>query len=127
MQIYLVFPLIRWLRRVTRAHHGVLLAGCAACQLLFSLAVQRGWSAGPLTGWLRFPDALLPSYLGYIMAGAITGWHREELVDWTRGHVRPVLAGCAATVALGVGVYLGQVFPGGQSPLAASVVWQPAV
>jgi peptidoglycan/LPS O-acetylase OafA/YrhL len=127
MQIYLVVPLIRGLLRVTQGRHGLLLAGCAAFQLLFSLAVQQQWSAGPLTGWLRTPDALLPSYLGYILAGAVAAWHREELVDRTRRHIRLVFGGCAAAVALTVGVYLAQVFLAGQSPLVAGVEFQPVV
>ncbi|GLY65640.1 acyltransferase [Amycolatopsis taiwanensis] len=127
MQIYLVFPLIRALLRATVRYHGWLLAGGAAFQLLFSLAVQQDWPAGVLTGWLHFPDALLPSYLGYVLAGAIAGWHREELIAWTRAHARVVFAGCAGAIALGVGGYLAQVFLAGQTPLAASMVWQPAV
>lgn len=126
MQIYLVFPLIRALLRATR-RHGWLVAGCAAFQLLFSLAVQQDWPAGPLTGWLHFPDALLPSYLGYVVAGAIAGWHREELVAWTRSHTRAVFAGCAGAIGLGLGSYLTQVVLAGHTPLEASVVWQPAV
>lgn len=127
MQIYLVFPLIRGLLRVTRGYHRALLAASAVFQVLFSLFVQKGWTAGVLTGWLHFPDALLPSYLGYVVAGAIAGTHREELVAWTRANFRMVLAGCCGTIAVGVGVYLGQVLIGGETPLAASGVWQPAV
>jgi peptidoglycan/LPS O-acetylase OafA/YrhL len=127
MQIYLVFPLIRGLLRVTRRHHGLLLTGCAAFQLLFELAVQQQWQAGPLTGWLRGPDALLPSYLGYVVAGAVAGWHREELIGWTRRHSRRVFAGCAAAVGLGIGVYLVQVWVAGQTPPTAAAVFQPVV
>ena len=127
MQLYLVVPLIRGLLRITQRHHRLLLAGCAAFQLLFSLAEQQQWSAGPLTGWLRTPDALLPTYLGYILAGAVAAWHREELIQWTRRRMRLVFGGCAAIVALGVGVYLAQVLLAGEPPLVASVEFQPIV
>jgi peptidoglycan/LPS O-acetylase OafA/YrhL len=127
LQIYLAFPLIRGLLRVTRGHHGVLLAEAAAFQLLFSLAVQQHWTLGALTGWLRAPDALLPSYLGYVVAGALAAWHREELVGWTRRYAGRVLAGCAVAVGLGVGVYLTQVELGGQDPVTAATVFQPVV
>jgi peptidoglycan/LPS O-acetylase OafA/YrhL len=127
LQIYLTFPLVRWLIRVTRGHHGALLAAGAAFQLLFSLAVQQHWTLGALTGWLRAPDALLPSYLGYVVAGALAAWHREELVGWTRRHVGRVLTGGVAAVGLGVGVYLMQVGWGGQDPLTAATVFQPVV
>jgi peptidoglycan/LPS O-acetylase OafA/YrhL len=127
MQLYLVVPLIRGLLRITQRHHRLLLAGCAAFQLLFSLAEQQQWSAGPLTGWLRTPDALLPTYLGYILAGAVAAWHREELIQWTRRRMRLVFGGCAAIVALGVGVYLAQALLAGEPPLVASVEFQPIV
>jgi peptidoglycan/LPS O-acetylase OafA/YrhL len=127
MQIYLVFPVIRWLLRATDGHHGALLAACAVFQLLFSLAVQQNWSLGALSGWVRSPDALLPSYLGYVVAGAIAGWHREGLVAWTRAHLKLVFSGFVAANAFGVGVYLVQLLVGGQPVLAASYVWQPAV
>ncbi|HWE90547.1 MAG TPA: acyltransferase [Pseudonocardiaceae bacterium] len=127
MQIYLVFPLLRGLVRITRRRHGMVLAGCAIFQLLFYTAVQRGWSLGPLTGWLRHPDALLPSYLGFVVAGCVAASHQDALLAWTRAHLGRVLVGCAATLALGVGVFLAQVRWGGQPILLASDVFQPVV
>lgn len=126
LQIYLCFPVIRALLNATRRHHGLLLAGCAVFQTLFCWAVQHHWQAGPvLTGWLRDPQALLPSYLGYVLAGAVAGRHRDTLVRWTRAHPRLVAAGCAACVALGVGVYLLQTLGEGQRPTTAAAVFQP--
>jgi surface polysaccharide O-acyltransferase-like enzyme len=127
MQIYLIFPLIRRLLQATEHFHGVLLAGCAVFQLIFSLAAQQQWQLGALSGWIRSPDALLPSYLGYILAGAVAAWHRDVVVDWTRRNTRRVYGGCAAAVALGMGVYLIQVLVDGQPPLQASFVFQPVV
>ncbi|GHF39239.1 peptidoglycan/LPS O-acetylase OafA/YrhL [Amycolatopsis bartoniae] len=127
MQIYLVFPLVRALLRATQRWHGALLAVAAAFQLTFAYAVQQNWDLGPLSGWVHAPDALLPSYLGYVLAGAIAAWHREALVAWTRQHVRTVFAGCAALVALSVVVYLVHVDVLGQPPLQASMVFQPVV
>ncbi|SFJ24285.1 acyltransferase [Amycolatopsis sacchari] len=127
MQIYLVFPLIRALLRATERWHGALLAGAAVFQLTFTYAVQQQWDLGPLTGWVRTPDALLPSYLGYVLAGSIAAWHRDALVAWTRRHTRAVFAGCAAMITLSVAVYLVHVYALGQPPLQASVVFQPVV
>jgi peptidoglycan/LPS O-acetylase OafA/YrhL len=127
MQIYLVFPLIRTLLRATVRWHGLLLALCAVFQLAFAYAVQHQWNLGPLSGWVQAPDALLPSYLGYILMGALAAWHRDALVEWTRQHVRLVFGGTATVVALGIVVYLVQVWGDGQAPLQASVVFQPVV
>jgi peptidoglycan/LPS O-acetylase OafA/YrhL len=127
MQIYLVFPLIRQLLRVTERHHGALLAFGAIFQLTFSLAAQQQWNLGPLSGWIRTPDPFLPSYLGYILAGAVAAWHREALIAWTRRNVPLVFGGCVAAIGLGIGVYLIQVYLLGQPPLQASFVFQPVI
>ncbi|GAB2966565.1 acyltransferase [Amycolatopsis acidiphila] len=127
MQIYLVFPLIRALLRATERWHGPLLGLAVLFQLAFAYAVQHQWDLGPLSGWVRAPDALLPSYLGYVLAGSIAAWHRDALVGWTRQHVRLVFGGAASVVALSVVVYLVQVWGDGQPPLQASMVFQPVV
>ncbi|NKQ53595.1 acyltransferase [Amycolatopsis sp. K13G38] len=127
MQIYLVFPLIRGLLRVTARRHGALVVVALGFQVVFSLAVQRQWTAGPLTGWLRMPDPYLPSYLGYVLIGAVAAWHRDRLIAWTRLYARQVLTGCGLVLAGGIGIYLAQVYAGGQPPLIASGVFQPAV
>lgn len=127
MQIYLVFPLLRQLLRVTSGHHGLLLALASVFQLAVYTAVWRGWTLGPFTWWLRYPDALLPSYLGFVVMGGLAAWHKDALVRWTRDHVWTVVGMCAGSVALGVGVYLAEVYAGGQAPLLASGVFQPVV
>ncbi|HEX4224070.1 MAG TPA: acyltransferase family protein, partial [Pseudonocardiaceae bacterium] len=125
MQVYLVFPLIRALLKATRRHHFVLLGLSAAYQVLFYLAVQRNVSMGALTWLLRQPDAWLTSYLGFVIAGGIAAWHAEALVDWTRARMSWVVTGAVATVGIGLAVFFGEVFIGGQNPLIASDVFQP--
>jgi peptidoglycan/LPS O-acetylase OafA/YrhL len=120
MQIYLVFPLLRALVRRTAGHHRALLIGCAVFQLGCYAVAQSGWLAA-------YRDELLPSYLGFVIAGCVAGWHRDALADWTRRHAQAVFAGCAAALALGVGVFLAQVWLGGQSAEQASDVFQPVV
>lgn len=120
MQIYLVFPLLRALVRRTEGHHRALLIGCAVFQLGFYTVAQLGWLA-------EYRDELLPSYLGFVIAGCVAGWHRDALVEWTRRHTRAVFAGCAAALALGVGVFLAQVWFAGQPSVQASDVFQPVV
>jgi peptidoglycan/LPS O-acetylase OafA/YrhL len=127
MQAYLVFPLIRLLLKATRRHHFVLLGLSAAYQVVFYLAVQRNWSIGAPTWLLRQPDAWLTSYLGFVIAGGIAAWHAEELVAWTRARIGWVYTGAITTVGIGLAVYLGEVFIGGQNPLIASDVFQPVV
>ena len=128
MQIYLCFPALRWLLRVTERHHGLLLAGCAAFQLVFAQAVHRGWSPGPvLTAWVHGPGAVLPSYLLYVVAGGVAAWHIDALTAWTLRHRRLVLAGTAASIAASVGLYMAATGAGGESPKLAAGVFQPVV
>ena len=128
MQIYLCFPVIRWVVRATRDHHGLLLGACAAFQLLLSAAIHDQWSPGGLiTAWVHGPDAVLPSYLLYVIAGAVGAWHLEKLTAWTLAHRRAVLAATGASVAITVGVFLVQRLAGGETTADASGVFQPVV
>lgn len=127
LQLYLVFPALRWLIRSTQRHHAVLLCACAAFQLVFSLAVQMQWQLGILSAWLRGPDAILFSYVFYIVAGAVAAWHAEAFLAWTRQHARGVLAGAAVTIGLSIATYAVQLAAGGMSPNAASAVFQPVL
>jgi peptidoglycan/LPS O-acetylase OafA/YrhL len=128
MQIYLCFPVIRWLIRVTEGHHRLLLGACAAYQLGFALAVQRQWSPdGAITAWVHGPNAVLPSYLLYVIAGGVAAWHLEAFTAWTVAHRRRVLGGAAVTTAAAVGVFLLQRLALGESTVWASGVFQPVV
>jgi surface polysaccharide O-acyltransferase-like enzyme len=127
MQIYLCLPAIRWVLRVTQRRHALLLAGCAAFQVGFAEAVHAGWSpGGVLTAWVHGPDAVLPSYLLYVMAGGVAAWHLEALTASTLRHRRLVAAGAAAAIAAAVAVDLAQV-ASGEAPKVASGVFQPVV
>jgi peptidoglycan/LPS O-acetylase OafA/YrhL len=56
MQVYLLFPLVRWLLRRTSGHHVVLFGVLCAYQLVLSLLVQHHVSAPGFVGaWLRNP------------------------------------------------------------------------
>jgi peptidoglycan/LPS O-acetylase OafA/YrhL len=128
MQMYLVFPAVRWLLRVMRGHHRTLFGVACAFQLVFSYAVQEGWHAPVFIGaWLHNPTMWLPSYSLYIIAGALTGWHFEEIAAFTRRH--PRLAGLAALTGAcaGTGAYCYQWLALHEAPIVASAVFQPVV
>lgn len=127
MQLYLVFPVLRRLVASTQRHHLLLLAVGAAYQLVFSLAVQLQWQAGFVTVWLRGPDAALLSYVFYIVAGAVTAWHADAFLAFTRRHARAILGGAGAAVAVSLATYAVQLAAGGMSPNTASAVFQPVL
>jgi surface polysaccharide O-acyltransferase-like enzyme len=128
MQIYLCFPVIRWVIRATAGHHRLLVGACAIFQLGFALAVRLQWSpGGVITAWVHGPDAVLPSYLLYVIAGGVAAWHLEAFTAWTLAHRRHVLGGAALTAAAGVVVFLLERLALGQTTVAASGVFQPVV
>ena len=64
------------------------------------------------------------------MAGALAGWHFEQLCAFTRRHLRSgwrVALVAAAGVAAGIGVYLIETEVFGATPGNASAVFQPVV
>jgi peptidoglycan/LPS O-acetylase OafA/YrhL len=128
MQLYLVFPLLRWVLRKTAGHHLALLLAACACQLALTVAIQQQVAAtSPIGAWLRNPSPVVLSYLLYLIAGGIAAWHFDRLVAFTRRHLTAARLGFAAGAGAGLGTYVAQIFIGGQSPAAASAVFQPVI
>jgi len=128
MQVYLAFPVLRWLLRRTAGHHFALFAAALAYQTALTVAIQLDLVRTGLIGaWLHGPDSLLFSYLFYVVAGGLAAWHFDRLAAFTRRHTGWAAPVAVAGVALGVGAYLAQVWAGGMTPGTASAVFQPVV
>ncbi len=128
MQVYLAFPLLRWLLQKTARHHLALFLAACAYELAVTFAIQHHLvTTGLIGAWLRNPDPLLPSYLLYVIAGAIGAWHFDSFVAFTRRHAAAAGVALLAGVGVGVGSYLAEIAIGGQDPAAASAVFQPAI
>lgn len=126
MQVYALFPLVRWLLRRTSGHHGVLFAVLWVYQITLTLAVQENWPApGFIGSWLRHPTLWLPSYALYVVGGALAGWHFERLAAFTRRHVRVAGLVAVAGLCVGVGTYCLEWLVSGESPNSASAVFSP--
>ena len=128
MQMYLVFPLLMAFIRWTRGFHGFVFLAALAYQLLFTQAYHAGWHLpGPLAFWLRYPDSLLPSYVLYIVGGALLAVHLEGALALVR-RWWPVAALIAiAGTALALGAYWYAINILGQAPTQAAEVFQPAL
>jgi peptidoglycan/LPS O-acetylase OafA/YrhL len=113
MQLYLVFPLLRRMLRVTAGRHGRLLAAA----VIYQLAVYA----------ITDVNALLLSYLGFVVTGGIAAFHADEFFALTRRHLRTVLIGTAVVLAAGIGWFFVQVELLGRSTVTASEVFQPVV
>lgn len=128
MQMYLVFPLLLRFVRATRRHHLLVLAVSLALQLAFTAAMHYGLRPAYPLGWFfDHPDALLPSYQLYVLAGAILAVRLGDLTDWVRRHGALVVVLTAAGVLAGLASYAYDVSFRLLAPLTASEVWQPAV
>jgi poly(3-hydroxybutyrate) depolymerase/surface polysaccharide O-acyltransferase-like enzyme len=128
MQLYLVFPLLLVFVRSTRRYHLPILVASLAVQLAFTTAIhERLHPGGPLGWWLDHPDALLPSYQLYVVAGAILALRIGDLTAWVRRHGNLVMVLFAAGIVAGLASYVYDVSFRVLPPLVASEVFQPAV
>jgi peptidoglycan/LPS O-acetylase OafA/YrhL len=132
MQVYLLFPVLRWVLRKTAGHHRALFIAACAYQLALTAALQHHlFRTGLLGNWLRGAGSgiWVESYPLYVVGGAIAGWHFEQLCAFTRGHASRVSVTLVAAfgVAAGVGTYLAEYYLGGATPATASAVFQPVV
>jgi poly(3-hydroxybutyrate) depolymerase/peptidoglycan/LPS O-acetylase OafA/YrhL len=135
MQIYLLFPLIRWVLKKTEGYHAWLLGLALAYQawLTVGLHYKVGRSGnGIIAQFLNGAGQgyWIDTYVLYVVAGALAGWHFEQLCAFTRRHLRSgwrVALVAAAGVAAGIGVYLIETEVFGATPGNASAVFQPVV
>jgi peptidoglycan/LPS O-acetylase OafA/YrhL len=131
MQVYLVFGLLVRLVRASEGHHGALLAVAAAGQLaIFWLLhdVLPSWHSQP--HWVAvlagYAQQLLPSYLVYVVAGALAAVHLERMQSWVLAH-GPLLALVVVMSAVVTeAVYVVQVATG-TPPFPAADVLQPVM
>ncbi len=131
MQVYLLFPVLRWVLRKTEGHHLTVFLAACVYQLALTAAIQHHpVRTGPLAGWLNAAGLgiWLESYVLYVVAGALAGWHFDRLRAFTARHVSVASIGLAAAVgvAAGLGMYFAELAHGA-SPGAASAVFQPVV
>ena len=132
MQVYLAFPVLRWVLRKTAGHHVALFLAACAYQLALTAELHYHLvRMGPLTGWLNgaAQGYWMESYMLYIVGGAIAGWHFDQLCAFTRRYARPAVIAAVAGVgvAAGLSVYFIEIYAGGATPASASGVFQPIV
>jgi poly(3-hydroxybutyrate) depolymerase/peptidoglycan/LPS O-acetylase OafA/YrhL len=135
MQIYLLFPLIRWVLRKTERYHGWLFGVALAYQVWLTIGLHykvgrhgNGLIAQFLNG--AGQGYWIDTYVFYVVAGALAGWHFEQLCAFTRRHLhsgRRVALAAAAGVAAGIGAFLIETEVFGATPNSASAVFQPVV
>jgi peptidoglycan/LPS O-acetylase OafA/YrhL len=80
MQFYLVFPLLLMLLRRTKGHHGLVAAITVVIQVVYLYLMH--WNMLPT--WLSgvWAQRLAPTYLIYLVGGAIIAFHLTQAHDW---------------------------------------------
>ena len=131
MQVYLAFGLLVRLVRATEGHHGALLAGAAGYQLAFFWLlhdVLPSWHSQP--HWVAvlapYMQQVLPSYLAYVVAGALAAVHLVRTQRFVLAHGRAIALVLVVGAAVTEAAYLLQVATGTR-PFPAADVLQPVM
>jgi poly(3-hydroxybutyrate) depolymerase/peptidoglycan/LPS O-acetylase OafA/YrhL len=135
MQIYLLFPLIRWVLKKTERYHAWVFGVALAYQVWLTIGLHYKVGRAGSGLLAQFLNAAgqgdwIDTYVFYVVAGALAGWHFEALCAFTRRYLRSgwrVAAVAAAGVAAGTGVFLIETEVYGATPANASAVFQPVV
>ncbi len=135
MQIYLLFPALRWVLRKTEGYHRWLLAAAVAYQFWLTCALHYHLGRPASGQFAQFLNGAgqgywVDTYVLYVIAGAIAGWHFEQLCAFTRRHLgtpaRIALMAAVGVIA-GLGTYFTEIYGFGATPANASAVFQPIV
>lgn len=128
MQIYLLFPVLRWIVRRTEGRHGLLMVGAWALQVGYMCLVAFVPAPAGWVGWMFWGRSftLLPMYIGFAILGALAAVHYERMHAWVRSHL--VLLGAVATAGLvaTVLIYYVRVYELGASPAYAAMAMHPS-
>jgi len=132
MQVYLLFPVLRWVLRKTAGRHVALFAAACVYQLTLTAALQHHLvRTGPVSEFLNAAGSgvWLDSYVLYVVGGAIAGWHFEQICAFTRRHASALTVTLVAGIGVvaGLAAYFAEIYLGGATPGAASAVFQPVV
>jgi peptidoglycan/LPS O-acetylase OafA/YrhL len=130
VQLYMLLPVLLWLVRATRNHHGWVLGASVALQLaMVTVSHYFSWHGGVL-GTVRHVDVVLLTsrcivgYQLYLVAGLLAATHVDEVQRLVARNCRRILAGSLAVFLVAVGYYLYGVVIG-QTPGEASDLYQP--
>jgi peptidoglycan/LPS O-acetylase OafA/YrhL len=126
MQFYLVFPLVLMLLRRTMRHHGLVIAVTAGVQVVLVIAMH--WQLLPPGMRGVWAQREAPTYVLYLIGGAVVAFHLQEVHEWLCRHARLVIAlTIVAALAAESVYYLAQagvttVLGSGNDPFQPSVV-----
>lgn len=128
IQFYLLFPLILWIVRATRGHHGLLLAVSFAVQMTV-LMVLRHYAPPPnswfAANWWHAYSTFLP-YQFFVFLGAVGAVHRDRVDAFLRGRGWWILGALTLSAAFALVTYVMRLHDG-ERPIDASFALQPTL
>jgi peptidoglycan/LPS O-acetylase OafA/YrhL len=128
-QLYLVFPLLMRLLSATR-RHGAIMAVSIAFALLLGLELHFSWNLGFLSDAVRHVGSIWPwsrsllSYQEFFVAGALAGWHLDELLAFVHRRQRQILMLSGVVGGIALAWYFVSIWLGATTS-AASDIYQP--
>ncbi|MBX5468093.1 MAG: acyltransferase [Firmicutes bacterium] len=126
MQIYLLMPWAVFFLQRTRRWHGWMLAASALAEAALMAYYQYALPAhGFWAHLLAYRNMAWFSYQFYILLGALTAIHLDQVNAWVRAHGRPLLAAWLASVGLAWAWYGFNHWALHQPVITASAVLQP--
>jgi peptidoglycan/LPS O-acetylase OafA/YrhL len=101
MQIYALFPVIRWVIRKTQRHHALLLAALFLADALFTGWLHYRIHTGNVRVFADNAQEMSFTYFVFVFGGAVAASHLAAFQKWVRSHPARVAAGfiLAAAVA----------------------------
>ncbi len=135
MQIYLLFPFIRWVLKKTERFHAWLFAIALAYQIWLTIGLHYKVGRhgnGDIAQFLNGAELgyWITTYAGYVVLGALAGWHFERLCAVTRRVLNTgwkAASVAAIGVIAGISVFMIEVEVYNATPNNASAVFQPVV
>lgn len=110
LQVYLLFPAIRWLVQKTRGHHGLLLGASFALQIAVFAIITYWTPPETWSSWWWHHYVTFVPYQFFIIAGAVAASHREQFDEWITGKGGWLALALGGTGAFAVGLYLYEAF-----------------
>jgi polyhydroxybutyrate depolymerase len=127
VQICALMPAVRWLIRVTRGAHLTVFLVSLVLQLAISVCVHWPLPVREIPpGWLAGAARLLPSYVLFLVVGALLVDDRDEVGVWIGRHLGWILACVIAAIVLSEASYGSDIAWRHLTPARAAQPVQPA-
>jgi peptidoglycan/LPS O-acetylase OafA/YrhL len=123
-EFYVAFPLVLWVLRKTRGHHGLLAGAAVVLEVFFSAGVHWGWF-GYRAG--EYAQEFAPFYVLYLVGGAVVACHLTEFHNWVMSHKLLITYLTVVTALFAEGVYFLTKGAGATALGDAADPFQPSV